>query len=226
MLKYVGSVAMKEYFKKVIYFAIIYMLTDIFFSNTFLFEKGKIFKVVIDAWTLIFIIGFFLFGLIEIWILKLLSGKINRFIYESNVLICYSAFILRCTDWTFGLFFGFLRDWRSIETIISFVFFIAIVLLVFRNWKYRIEISVSVFLSAFIYAFTHLEIPFYRWLGIFNVTPFLRDIFLLSILILVLLILIILRKKGVYDFRSKKDKWLEKIGDGPYKRIHKVDEEL
>ena len=162
--------------------------------------------------------------MIEIWIIKRLSGKINRFIYESDALLCYSAFILRGTDWTFSLLFGFLKDWQWIEIIVSFLYFIVIALLVFKSWKYRIELSVGVFLSTFIFSFIHLEIPFYHWLGIANVTKFLRHIFVLSKLILVVLILVILRKKGVYDFRSKKDKWLEKIGEGPYQKIIKIDQ--
>lgn len=220
------TIIMKEFIKKVIYFDIIFNLTDIFLSNTSFFQKGQVFRVNVDMWTLLFLIWWFFGGIIGILILKFLSSKVNRFIYESNKFVCYLAFITRGTDWIFGLIFGFLKKFEIIEMLVYIIYFVALILLIYYFWKYRKEISFSIFLTASIYAFTHLEIQLYSSYGVLKVNEFLRGLTLVPVLILVILILVFLRRKGVYDFRSREDKWLEKIGDGPYKRISKVDQEL
>lgn len=214
---------MKEFIKKVIYFDIVYNLTDIFFSNTFFFEKGKIFHVIVDTWTLIFFIGWFFCGILAIGIMKFLSLRIDKFIYESNSLICYSAFILRGLTWFNVGFYNLSNQyyWQILEGAIYVLCFVLVVILLFCLWKYRIEISTGIFLTAFIYAFTHWEIAFYSIFNIEKPNDFLQGLFILGVLILFLPIIIFFRKKGFYDFRSRKDKWLEAKGEGPYKKCHK-----
>lgn len=212
---------MKELIKKAIYFDIIYNLTDIFFSNTFFFEKGKVFRVIVDTWTLLFIVGWFFCGIIAIGIMKFLSLKINKYIYESNAMICYSAFILRGLTWFNVAFYNLPNKfhWQILEGTIYVLCFVLVVILLFRFWKYRIEISAGIFLTAFIYDFTHWEKLFYSIFNIIKPNDFQRGLFILGIFALFLPTIIFLRNKGLYDFRSRKDKWLEANGEGPYKKI-------
>lgn len=211
---------MKKFIKKVLYFDIIYNLTNIFFSNMFFFENGKTFQVVMDTWTLIFFVGWFFYGIVGIGIIKYLSLKINKFIYESDALICYLALNFRGLTWLNVLFFGFLDDyfWGIIGFSIEIICFVLLILILFHFWKYRIEISAGIFLTAFIYAFTHWEKPFYSFFSISNPNELLRGLFILVILVLFLPTVIFLRNKDLYDFRSRKDKRLETKGEGPYQK--------
>jgi hypothetical protein len=208
---------MKGYLLKIVDFTIIYILTDLFFSNLIFFKGGKIFDLSIDGITLMLIITGFLYSFIYIGIIKLVSIKINDFIYNSNVMICYTAFIFRSYDWFYTLFFGWFAktlSWTDIlvNNLITFVSLIVVVLPLYYFWKYRIEISVGMFLGGLLYS------------DIFNRIPQLKmpddwkqGITISIIVALFIGIAVSLRKLGVYDFRSQKDKWQEKLGEGPYK---------
>jgi hypothetical protein len=215
---------MKEFIKKVIYFDIVNNLADIFFSNTFLFEDGKIFRVIVDAWTFIFFIGWFFYGIIAIGIIKFLSVKVNKFMYESDKFICYMAFILRGSTWFNVAFCDFSNEifWQIFAGLTSLLCFVVSILFLFRFWKYHVEINAGVFLTAFIYAFTHWEVPFYMMFNIVKPSYFLRGLFILGILVIFLSTVIFLRKKGLYDFRSRKDKLMEVKEEGPYQKNVKV----
>jgi len=178
--------------------------------------------------TLVLLVGWFFCGIIGIGIMRFFSTKINKFIYESNAFVCYTAFILRGLTWFNVSFFKFLDEylWGIISGIIYVSTFVLIILTLFYYWKYHIEMNISIFLTAFIFGFTHWEKPFYLNFGIANPGDFLRGVFILGILILFLLLVIFLRKIGLYDFRSRKDKWLETAGEGPYKRISKKIQEI
>jgi hypothetical protein len=214
---------MKKFLKKVVYFDVVYNITNIFFSNILWFKNGKIFQVIIDSWTLVFLIGWFFCGIVGVGLIKYFGAKTNKFIYESDEFICFSAFLLRSLRWVNASFIDFLDNhfWGGATTLFDVICFVMIILVLYYFWKYRFEISASLFLTSTIYAFTHLEIPFYSIFHIIKPNDFQRGLFILGILALFLPTVIFLRNKGLWDIRPRKDKRLEADGEGLYRKISK-----
>jgi len=215
---------MKEFIKKVFYFDLIYNLTDIFYSNLVLFKHKKVFDITFDFWTLYFLVVFFLLGAVIMGVVKLLSLKTNKFIYESNKFICLGAFLGRGMDCFFILFLNMLykkSDFaiQTFGTLINLGYEIIAFLILYYFWKYRIEICTGIFICGSLYAHMHLQIWFYqKFFKMAHPKEYLQGFFLLAVLVIFLLVTITLRKLGVYDFRGRKDKWLESLREGPYKR--------
>ncbi len=213
---------MKDFIKKALYFDIIYNLTNIFFSNVHLFEKGHIFKIVFSGWELVFLLGFFIIGLIVIGIIKIVSTKVNKFIYESDIFICYFAFLIQSLDWLTLMVADPVKPF--IGGILAYFSYVVIcfmlILGLYYFWKYRIEICFSAFITTSIYDFTKLVQNFYAtFYHIQKPNQLLLGIPLLFILAFLLALTLLLRHFKLFDFRSRKDKWLESQGEGPYKRF-------
>lgn len=210
---------MIDFIKKVFCFEAFYVLTDFFFTNVTLLRSNQIIKVTFDFTTIFSIIFMFFFGLLVVGIIKLLSQKINTFLYESNKLISIVAFLIRGILW---LVPQEKFDWFSQLNgcLLDLSLTIIIALIIYYFWRYHIEICAGVFLSAFIYYHTELTTWFFKeLLNISHPNNILQRVFLLTILVLFMVITIYLRTKGIYDFRSKNDKILESYERGPYKRI-------
>jgi len=211
---------LKDFLKKALYFDLVYNITWLFFNNIYIFQKGYAFKIFFDFWVVWNLVYFFLEGLLAIVIIKFLSTKINKFLYDSIEFICYSVVIYKCFDWFEICFFHSIHDYffGIPADIIVICYFTLGVLALYYFWKYRIEIGIGLFIPAYIFHKTHLETPFFRFLNISHPSDFLLGILLVIICILVLFVMLFLRKLKIYDFRSRKDKWLELQGEGPYKR--------
>lgn len=215
---------MKEFIKKAFYFDLAYMITKIFFSDLILFKHGKVLDLTFDFWTLYLFVVFFVFGIITIGIIKIISSKTSKFIYESNKLICLAAFIGRGVDCFNTLFLN--KFASKLDPAIQYLggifnlgYIILGFLVLYYFWKYRLEICTGIFICASIYYHVDLQIWFYQqFFKMAHPSDYLQGFFLLAVLVIFLLVTITLRKLGVYDFRGRKDKWLESLREGPYKR--------
>lgn len=224
---------MKEYIKKSLYFGLIFNLVGLFEHNIKIFpKKGTVYSVFIDFWTLVIFIGIFLYAFIFIAILFFISKKINNSIYKSKKVIGYIAFITASLDGLMVLLFKHL--WINNDVVGIFItigYFLLAVSLVYFFWKYRIEIASGVFLTNMIYYQTNLISSndtdlvtrlFNQYYGISHLSDPIKGLILLLMLVVYLTILIFLRKKGIYDYRKKKELWQEKMGEGPYKKDLKI----
>lgn len=183
-------------------------------------HQGYSFKSGFDGLSLILIISTFIFSFVFIAIVKLLSVKINRFIYESYASISYIAFNFVTADWIVNLL-GPLREQRTIwfEIMCDSSIIIQLILctlVIYYFWKYRLEISLGIFIGRILQSY---GIATKILAVIFSIKPTNREKFYLvsAIVIIFIALTILLRKLNVYDFRSRKDKWLETTGEGPYK---------
>ena len=227
---------MKNYFKKVLLYAFIMILLGLFMNNIALFKGGHIITLTLDWGTQIIIIGTFLYSFVIILIIKLISLKMGEYFY-SNKLIIYSAIafesfagfeILLFHD-LFHHLIDFLYQNLIILYVIISIFISLIAIIVYYNWKYRIEIVSGLFIMNLVIRKTalgnltktdFLDAFFAEHLGIDPVSNFSKGMFLLGIYGIYLAIAIYLRKKGVYDRRSKKEKREEKDGQGYYARYN------
>ena len=123
----------------------------------------------------------------------------------------------------FHHFNDFLYENLIILNLIILIYFSLIAIIVYYTWKYRIEIVSGLFIMNIIIRKTalgnltktdFLDLFFAEHLGIEQVSNFSKGMFLLGIYGIYLTIVIYLRKKGVYDLHSKKEKREEKDGQG------------
>ncbi|WP_181186445.1 hypothetical protein [Orenia metallireducens] len=220
---------MKEYLKRVGYFALVYILTNLFFHNLSFFSNGEFgVSLTVDIWTLIGIIILVIHSIFHVGIIKLVSIKLDKFIYKSTKFIIYSAFIQSCFEGFDVLFFG---PWKKLSAgeVYSIVtlYFTVLVLSLYYLWKYRVELAVGMFIINLIIYKANLAalnkedfldrlLSNYFELG--NYIHFFKGVLLLIVLMIFLAITILLRKKGVYDYRSRQEQWQEKMKQGYYAR--------
>jgi hypothetical protein len=211
---------MKDFIKRTLYFDLFYNIMIQYCDGLILFKHGQVFKFTFDIWNIIFFIGGFVYGLLAVGIIKFISSKTDRFVYDSNKLICYAAVLYQGLVWFEISFFNFLEySYLQIPIfLITVVYFIILVFVLYYFWRYRIEIAAGIILNATIYEQTDWSVWFYKLLHIPKPSHFLQGLFYLGVLVIFLAITISLRRMKVYDFRSRKDKWLEAMGEGPYKR--------
>lgn len=213
---------MNDYLKKVFYFGLTYIIIDIIFTNiNFFTNDGSIIKIGFDTISIMMIIGSFCFAFLFVLLIKLLSKWISRSIYDSNLMIVYISFCFSSFTGLYVLFLEFLEEINYLlGWIVTFGYFLLIILVLKKYWKYRQEIGIGLFLTRLMFAENGFIIDFFKYFGIAKASDFLQGIFILVVFALFLAITITLRRIGVYDFRSKKDKWLESIGEGPYEQRH------
>jgi hypothetical protein len=214
---------MNDFIKRALYFGLIYNIANAISDNFIIIKHQQSYsiKVAFDMFSILIIIGFFIFAFLLVAIIKLLSVKINQFIYESYTSITYIAFIAVTVDWVVNLL-GISGE--SGNKILFYVLcystifgqLILCTLVIYYFWKYRIEIGLGIFLGRILFTF---DIADKIYLQILSIKPTdVKRFYLISIIVILFIALtIILRKLNVYDFRSRKDKWLEATGEGPYK---------
>lgn len=210
---------MKEFIKKAFYFDLFFNIMTQYCDGFILYKHGQFFKLTFDSWNIIFLITGFLYGLITVGIIKFISSKIDRFIYDSNKMICYLAVLFEGLTWFEISFFHFLEySYFQIPiTLIAITYFVGLIFILYYFWGYRIEIAIGIILNATIYEQTDWPVRFYKQLNIPKPSHFQQGLFYLGVIIIFLVITISLRRMKVYDFRSSKDKWQEALGEGPYK---------
>ncbi|PRX26714.1 hypothetical protein BX659_11978 [Orenia metallireducens] len=227
---------MKEYLKKIGYFALVYILTDWFFHNLSFFSNGEFgVSLTVDIWTLIGIIILVIHSIFHIAIIKLVSIKLDKFIYKSIKFIIYSAFIQSCFEGFDVLFFS---PWKKIPLGVVYFFgalyFIALVLSLYYLWKYRVELAGGMFIINLIIYKTNLAVLnkedfldrlVINYFNLGNYTNFCKGVVLLIVLLIFLAITIFLRKKGVYDYRNRQEQWQEKMKQGYYARYESNSEQ-
>lgn len=214
---------MRDFLKRVLYFGLVGNLTNYLFDNLIITKDNDLLniKFLFNSWTIILIIGFFCFSFLFVAIIKILSIKINRFIYESYTSLAYIAFLEISAEWIVSLLgstsehgnkvlFNIISDFTIIMQLILCM------LVIYYFWKYRIEICVGIFIGRILQNFG-LATQILSHIFLEKPTNIEKFYFISIVVILFITLTIILRRFNVYDFRSRKDKWLEATGEGPYK---------
>ncbi|MGM0410993.1 MAG: hypothetical protein ACQEQF_09560 [Bacillota bacterium] len=223
---------MKRYFQKVIYFALVYELVYLFFHNFHVFTKGElIFKLTLDIWVFIGILVTVIYSFFYVGIIKIISFNLCQFIYNSDKFIIYLASLSSSFEMFALLFFSLWREkihsGYFLGYILMICYFIILLLCLYYFWKYRLEVIGGFFIINTISYETNLVLlkkedfldrllSDYLTFGNFN--NFFKGLILLTMLSLVVGIAIFLRKKGVYDYRSRQEKWRAKMKQGYYAR--------
>lgn len=210
---------LRYYLKKVLCLAFFYIFTDVLFYNVDYFIKnGSIIRIGFDALSVAIYFGSFLLSFLFVLAIKLLSKRIDKFIYESNTMIIYIAICLQSFTGLYVLLFKTIEKqvWLLGLTITLGYSFL-IVYILYKFWKYRLEITLGLFLTRVMFTGNGFIIEFYKTIGVKKPNDFLQGISISTIFVIFILLSVFLQKKGVYDFRSRKDKWLESVGQGPYK---------
>ena len=213
---------MKEFLKKSLYFGLIENLVILFFQNVTLFHKNEIFNFSFDGWSLIIFIGIFIYSFALVGVIKFISTRINNFIY-SYKMITYIAFTDSSIDWVINLLGRTEGNGGIISYLIIAGQLVFCTLLLYYGWKYRLELSAGIFLGRFLFAYRIAE-NIYRHEFLKKPKNVEEFYLITSIVLLFIFITFILRKLNVYDFRSPKDKHLEVMGEGPYKKKGRLNE--
>jgi len=223
-----------KYLKRVFYFWLVINLNAFLMYNTSFFTKnGELFSITVGTLTLLLIIGLFIFSFPAIGLIKLISIKLYSFIYDSTKFICYFATILVHFEGLYTLLLGTSIQSEIITGLSIFGCFILFIYILYCFWKYRLEITIGMFLTNFVVYQFNFWVTTYlistnkpdllskfmqQYLGIEHVTNPMKGIVLLLFLAIFLTITIFLRKKGVYDYRSSEEQQQEKLREGYYAR--------
>lgn len=213
---------MKEFVKKSLFFGLINNLVVCFFQNVTLFQKNEVFKLSVDGWSIVVFTGIFIYSFAFVGIIKLIACRINNFIY-SYKMIAYIAFTHASIDWVINLLGRAEGHGGIISYLIIAGQLVFCTLLLYYGWKYRFELSTGVFLGQFLFAYNIVENTYRHFSH--KKPKNVEEFYLITAIVLMFLIIaFILRKLNVYDFRSQKDKQLEVMGEGPYKRKGRLNE--
>ncbi len=198
---------MKKYFLKALYFCLVDNLLNIIINHNIL-EYIK--NIPIEVFS-INLISSFIISLIYIGVIKLVSLIVSKIIiYQSNNMIIYIAIVTSILT-EFQMLF-FLNVPSVLYYIITFLSFIITILLLFKLWEIRLEISLTLLFSLIIIKKTTLvtyeknDILYNLFLNFFNIEVNIAQKGLIILLIISLFIgfLIFLRKQGLYSYESNK----------------------
>jgi len=224
---------MKKFSKKVLYYYLAAAAVDLYINSILLsFNNGFSIEFKLKTFMVLHLFLKITICIIFIGILKLLSQKIDGFLYESNKAIIYFA-IAKELNRVFQVLINFVTrnnmfDTLPFQFIINTSIFIFWVLVFYYLWKYRIELISVLFVFLFIYKESNLialndpdflDTFFQNYVGIQNVHNSVKGLFLLGIYSGIIAFLIYLRKKGVYDPRSDEEKLQEAHNRGYYARF-------
>jgi hypothetical protein len=200
---------------------------------SFFTKSGELFSITIDTITLMLTFGWFIFSFVAIGIIKLISMKKNKFIYESKKFIIYFTFLFHnFAGLSVLLFHNYIKN-ELINCLLIFIYYILFIFILYYFWKYRLEIVIGMLLTnLFVYKINfwfstyliHTNKPdllskfMQQYLGLAHVTNPMKGVVLLLFLVIFLTITIFLRKKGVYDYRSSQEQRQEEMQEGYYAR--------
>jgi hypothetical protein len=218
-----------RYIKNLFYYVIIDNLFDFLFYN--IFKESNKFTIIIDHWTIGTFVVSILDGLVLIGILKLISLKLNTYIYKSQKFIIFLFIIYNNIGGLEILLTSpvrkkYLSSFQFLY-VVSLIYLLISLILIYYYWKYRLEITIGIVITNFIISFTKLDhldktdfldIIIKNNFGIEYISNFNKGLIMLGFLIITITIPIYLRKIGVYDYRSRKEKWQEKVGKDLYAR--------
>ena len=222
---------MKKYLKKVLIFALTISFFYLIVNNLLIFPEGKMkISLVMVTPTIIILMGYWIFSFLFVGLLKLISIKIDNFIYHSNKMIFYSAMIFKSFDGLEVLLFHSLEQKcfnNLLQIIFSSFYFMLLVIILYYFWKYRLELAIGLFISNYLRVLgfvsaikpDYMTYFFKQYFGIENISNVSKGLVMLLLLGIFLTITIYLRKKGVYDYRSKEEQNQEKVGEGYYSRF-------
>ena len=104
-------------------------------NNLLIFPEGKMkISFVMDTATIIILIGNWIFSFLFVGLIKILSGRVDNFIYKSNKMIFYSAIVFSNFDGLEILLFHSLEQKyfnNLLQIIFSSFYFIMLVIILF-----------------------------------------------------------------------------------------------